>query len=61
MTTKSLTLDIWQKNHAIVKANQGEVNSRFLEITLTDKSVPLDLTGKTVFFLCHKTRWERDF
>ena len=50
MTTKSIALDVWQIKNVCVKANQGEVNSRFLEITLTDKGVPIDLTGKTVIF-----------
>lgn len=54
MTTKSLTLDIWQKNHAIVKASQDEVNSRFLEISVTDKGASFDLTGKTVIFYATK-------
>ena len=54
MTTKSINLDVWQIKNVYVKANQGEVNSRFLEITLTDKSVPLNLTGKTVVFYTTK-------
>ena len=54
MTTKSLTLDIWQKNNVIVKASQGEVNSRFLEISVTDKGASFDLTGKTVIFYATK-------
>ena len=54
MTTKSLTLDIWQKNNVIVKAGQGEVNSRFLEISVTDKGASFDLTGKTVIFYATK-------
>ena len=54
MTTKRLTLDIWQKNNVIVKASQGEVNSRFLEISVTDKGASFDLTGKTVIFYATK-------
>ena len=54
LTTTSLNLDVWQMKNVHVKANQGEVNSRFLEITLTDKSVPLNLTDKTVVFYTTK-------
>ena len=54
MTTISLNLDVWQVKNTYVKANLGEVNSRFLEVTLTDKSVPINLTGKTVVFYATK-------
>lgn len=54
MTTTSLNLDTWLVKNVYVKANQGEVNSRFLEITLTDKSTPLDISGKTVVFYATK-------
>ena len=54
LTTVSLNLDVWQVKNVYVKANQGEVNARFLEITLTDKSVPLNLTGKTVIIYATK-------
>ena len=53
-TTTSLTLDAWLIKNVYVKANQGEVNSRFLEISLTDKGTPVDLTGKTVIFYATK-------
>ena len=54
MTTKSLTLDIWQKNNVIVKANQGEVNSRFLQIKILDKNNTFSLAGKIVIFYATK-------
>ena len=36
MTTKSITLEIWQPNDMRIQVNQGEVNSRFLEIKILD-------------------------
>ena len=53
-TTTSLNLDAWLVKNVYVKANQGEVNSRFLEVTLTDKGTPVNLTGKTVTFYATK-------
>lgn len=37
-----------------ISVNQGEVNSRFLEITLTENSAALDLTDKSVIFYATK-------
>ena len=54
LTTTHLTLDVWVVKKFCVRANQGEVNSRFLEITLTDNSALIDLTGKTVIFYATK-------
>lgn len=48
MTTKSILLKAWVKNNETVTAFQGEVNSRFLQITLTDNRGAIDLTGKNV-------------
>ena len=53
-TTTSLNLDAWLVKNVYIKANQGEVNSRFLEVTLTDKGTPVNLTGKTVTFYATK-------
>ena len=50
MTTKSITLNVWQPNDVRVQVNQGEVNSRFLEIKILDKKKAFNLTGKTVIF-----------
>ena len=45
----SCTLDAWNKIHPIsVHAVQGEISSRFVDISLTDKNSPLNLTNKTV-------------
>ena len=49
MTKYNITLDVWhQMPETIVTALQGEINSRFLEITITDKCGFFNLTGKTV-------------
>ena len=54
MTTTLLTLDVWQPNDIRVKVNQGEVNSRFLEIKILDKKKAFNLTDKTVIFYATK-------
>ena len=51
MTTTLVTLDVWQPNDIRVKVNQGEVNSRFLEIKILDKKKAFNLTDKTVIFM----------
>ena len=49
MARYSCTLDAWNKIHPIsVHAVQGEISSRFVDISLTDKNSPLNLTNKTV-------------
>ena len=48
MTIKKITLDVWEKNSVFVTAVQGEVASRFLEITITDGDSKFDLTDKAV-------------
>lgn len=54
MTTKSITLNVWQPNDVRVQVNQGEVNSRFLEIKILDKKKAFNLAGKTVIFYATK-------
>lgn len=54
MTKKSITLDVWQPSDIRVKVNQGEVNSRFLEIKILDKKKSFNLTDKTVIFYATK-------
>lgn len=54
MTTIKIKLDIWHKNCVVVSASQGEVNSRFLEMTLVDGGVPLNLEGTTVLIYAKK-------
>ncbi len=54
MTTKSITLDVWQSNDVRVKVNQGEIDSRFLQIKITDKNKAFDLADKTVIFYATK-------
>ena len=49
MTKYNITLDVWrQMPETVVTALQGEINSRFLEITITDKGSFFNLTEKTV-------------
>lgn len=48
MTTKQITLKAWISNDETVTVVQGEVNSRFLEVTLVDDNGTLDLTQKLV-------------
>ncbi len=54
MTTTLVTLDVWQPNDIRVKVNQGEINSRFLQIKIVDKNKPFNLTDKTVIFYATK-------
>ncbi len=54
MTTTLVPLDVWQPNDIRVKVNQGEVNSRFLEIKILDKKKAFNLTDKTVIFYATK-------
>ena len=54
MTTAKVKLDTWHKNCVVVSASQGEVNSRFLEITLVNGGVPLNLEGTTVLIYAKK-------
>ena len=45
----SCTLDAWNKIHPVsVHAVQGEISSRFVDISLTDRNIPLNLTNKAV-------------
>jgi hypothetical protein len=48
MITKKIKLKTWETNYAILYANQGEINSRFIEITFIAQNQNLDLTNKTV-------------
>ena len=54
MTTKSITLDVWQSNDVRVRVNQGEIDSRFLQIKITDKNKAFDLADKTAVFYATK-------
>ena len=48
MIQKKIKLDAWEKNNVFVKIIQGEVNSRFLEISLTDQGNSINLADKSV-------------
>lgn len=54
LTTSKVKLDTWHKNCVVVSASQGEVNARFLEITLVDGGEPLNLEGATVLIYAEK-------
>lgn len=54
MTTARVKLDTWHKNCVVVSTSQGEVNARFLEITLVDGGEPLNLEGATVLIYAEK-------
>ncbi len=54
MTNKNITLNVWKDNSEFAMAVQGEVDSRFLTISLRDNDGPIDLTNKTVNFLAKK-------
>lgn len=54
LTSKSVTLNVWKNNSEFAMAVQGEVDSRFLTVTLIDDHGPLDLTNKSVKFLARK-------
>ena len=55
MTSKKITLDLWKNNSELLTVKQGEVNSRFLEITLKDVNGPLNLSNKSVKFQAKKS------
>ena len=48
MITKKIKLKTWDTNYIVLYANQGEINSRFIEITFDTQNEKLDLTNKTV-------------
>lgn len=54
LTNKNITLSVWNKNSEKISVVQGEVDSRFINLTLMDLISPLDLTNKTVTFLAKK-------
>ena len=45
MVRKSITLKAWEDNKQTALAVQGEVGARWLDITLLDENIPLDLTN----------------
>lgn len=55
MTTKTISLKVWENNNLTLLANQGEVNSRYIEASFknqSDSNIPL--SGKTVTFYALK-------
>lgn len=54
MTTKKLKLYTWQENIITVVVNQGEVNSRCIEITFENTDGTLSLEGKQVILYAEK-------
>ena len=49
-TYKMLTADVNEPIEEIVVGVQQDVNSRYLDVTLTDGGTPIDLTGRRVHF-----------
>ena len=55
MVTKKISLKIWENNYIALYANQGEVDSRYVEVSFKDQDQKnLDLTNKTVTFYASK-------
>ena len=54
MITKKIKLKTWDTNYIVLYANQGEINSRFIEITFDTQNEKLDLTNKTVTIYAKK-------
>ena len=54
MTTKEITLKAWLENNETVSAYQGEVDSRFLQISLIDNNGTVNLKNKAIQFYAKK-------
>ena len=54
MITKKIKLKTWDTNYIVLYANQGEISSRFIEITFDTQNEKLDLTNKTVTIYAKK-------
>ena len=54
MVSKKLELKLWEPNYETVLVNQGEVNSRFLEVSFKDKDEYISLSDKNVTFYAAK-------
>lgn len=46
--TENLIIDINKDIQSKIEAKQGDTKTRFLKITLTSNSLPLDLTGNSI-------------
>lgn len=54
MVTKEINLDIWKRNDIAITVNQGEKDTRIIQISFKDNGEPLNLSGKEVVFYCRK-------
>ncbi len=55
MTTKEISLKVWEENRIIILANKGETDSRCIKVSFTDEDDDdLDLSGKSVTFYALK-------
>ena len=61
MNIQNLVLDINKKPFQTITANVGEVASRFVKISIVDKSIPVDLTGVTVSIYAKKPDGKKVF
>lgn len=53
--TRQIVFDIDKSIYTTIDAKAGDVNSRFIEFTLVNNSLPIDLTGHTVKIFAIKT------
>ena len=53
--TRQIVFDIDKSIYTTIDAKQNDINSRFIEFTLVNNSLPLDLTGHTVKIFAIKT------
>jgi len=55
MTTKEISLKVWEENRIVILANKGETGSRCIKVSFTDaEGDVLDLNGKSVTFYALK-------
>ncbi len=55
MVTKKVILGVWENNYVILHAEEGEVDSRYIEVSFKDEVFNnLDLSGKSVTFYAQK-------
>ena len=55
MITKQISLNTWSTNNAIVYANSGEVDSRYIEVSFKDETqTNISLADRTVTFYAKK-------
>lgn len=61
MVTKKIKLNVWENNYITLLANQGEVDSRNIEISFEDQNGELNLKNKNVAIYIEKPDKTRIF